>query len=52
MWVERAILTDFAYLCSQLVQTTMIMANKERADKWLTIVAEDMSVADDLFKTG
>lgn len=28
------------------------MANKERADKWLDIVAEDMSVAEDLFKTG
>ena len=28
------------------------MANKERADKWLDIVAEDLSVAEDLFKTG
>ena len=28
------------------------MANKDRADKWLDIVAEDMSVAEDLFKTG
>ncbi|MBQ6966023.1 MAG: HEPN domain-containing protein [Bacteroidaceae bacterium] len=28
------------------------MANKDRAEKWLDIVAEDMSVADDLFKTG
>ena len=30
----------------------MIMANKERADKWLDIVAEDLSVAEDLYKTG
>ena len=28
------------------------MANKERADKWLDIVTEDLSVADDLYKTG
>ena len=28
------------------------MANKERAEKWLAIVAEDLSVAEDLFKTG
>ncbi len=28
------------------------MANKERAEKWLRIVTEDMSVAEDLFKTG
>jgi HEPN domain-containing protein len=28
------------------------MANKERADKWLDIVAEDLSVAEDLYKTG
>lgn len=28
------------------------MANKERANKWLDIVAEDMSVAEDLYKTG
>ena len=28
------------------------MANKERADKWLDIVAEDLSVANDLYKTG
>ena len=30
----------------------IIMANKERAEKWLAIVAEDMSVAEDLYKTG
>lgn len=28
------------------------MANKERVEKWLDIVAEDLSVADDLYKTG
>ncbi len=28
------------------------MANKERADKWLDIVAEDMSVAELLFNNG
>lgn len=28
------------------------MANKDSAEKWLSIVAEDMSVADDLYKTG
>ena len=28
------------------------MANKERAEKWLDIVKEDLSVADDLYKTG
>lgn len=28
------------------------MSNKERAYKWLDIVAEDLSVAEDLFKTG
>lgn len=28
------------------------MANRERADKWLDIVAEDLSVAEDLYKTG
>lgn len=28
------------------------MANKERADKWLDIVAEDLSVADLLFNNG
>ncbi len=28
------------------------MSNKERATKWLTIVKEDLSVAEDLFKTG
>jgi len=28
------------------------MANKERVDKWLDIVAEDLSVAEDLYKTG
>ena len=28
------------------------MANKDRAEKWLAIVAEDMSVAEDLYKTG
>ena len=27
------------------------MGNKERADKWLDIVAEDLSVAEDLYKT-
>ena len=27
------------------------MANKERADKWLAIVAEDLRVAEDLYKT-
>ena len=30
----------------------MIMANKERADKWLDIVAEDLSVAELLFNNG
>ncbi len=28
------------------------MSNKERAEKWLNLVAEDLSVAEDLFKTG
>ena len=28
------------------------MANKDRAEKWLSIVAEDLSVAEDLYKTG
>ena len=28
------------------------MSNKERATKWLTIVKEDLSVAEDLFETG
>ena len=28
------------------------MANKERTDKWLDIVAEDLSVAELLFNTG
>ena len=28
------------------------MANKDRTEKWLAIVAEDLSVAEDLFKTG
>jgi hypothetical protein len=28
------------------------MANKDRAEKWLAIVAEDLSVAEDLYKTG
>jgi len=28
------------------------MANKERADKWLDIVAEDLSVAELLFNNG
>ncbi len=28
------------------------MANKERSEKWLAIVAEDLSVAEDLYKTG
>lgn len=28
------------------------MANKERVNKWLAIVAEDLSVAEDLYKTG
>jgi HEPN domain-containing protein len=28
------------------------MANKDRANKWLDIVAEDLSVAEDLYKTG
>ena len=28
------------------------MANKERAEKWLVLVAEDLSVAEDLYKTG
>ena len=28
------------------------MDNKERAEKWLVLVAEDLSVAEDLFKTG
>ncbi len=28
------------------------MANKDRANKWLTIVDEDMVVAEDLFKLG
>lgn len=28
------------------------MANKDRAEKWLSIVNEDLSVADDLYKTG
>lgn len=27
------------------------MANEERANKWLDIVAEDLSVAEDLYKT-
>ena len=30
----------------------VIMANKERAEKWLVLVAEDLSVAEDLYKTG
>ena len=33
-------------------KTITNMANKERAEKWLDIVAEDLSVAEDLFKTG
>ena len=33
-------------------KTTANMANKDRADKWLDIVAEDLSVAEDLYKTG
>ena len=28
------------------------MTNEERANRWLDIVAEDLSVAEDLFKTG
>jgi len=28
------------------------MSNKERAEKWLDLVAEDLSVAQDLYKTG
>ena len=28
------------------------MANKERAGRWLSIVTEDLSVAEDLYKTG
>lgn len=28
------------------------MSNKERAEKWIDLVAEDLSVAEDLFKTG
>ena len=28
------------------------MTNEERANKWLDIVAEDLSVAEDLYKTG
>lgn len=28
------------------------MPNRERAEKWLDIVAEDLSVAEDLYKTG
>ncbi|MBQ7988451.1 MAG: HEPN domain-containing protein [Bacteroidaceae bacterium] len=28
------------------------MTNQERAEKWLSIVKEDLSVADDLYKTG
>ena len=28
------------------------MTNKDRSDKWLEIVTEDMSVAEDLYKTG
>ena len=28
------------------------MSNKERAEKWLNLVTEDLSVAEDLFKTG
>lgn len=28
------------------------MANNDRAEKWLSIVTEDLSVADDLYKTG
>lgn len=28
------------------------MSNKDRAYKWLDIVAEDLSVAEDLYKTG
>lgn len=28
------------------------MANKDRANRWLELVAEDMSVAEDLYKTG
>ena len=28
------------------------MSNKERAEKWLCLVTEDLSVAEDLFKTG
>ena len=31
---------------------TMTMANKERAEKWLDIVAEDLSVAELLFNNG
>ena len=28
------------------------MSNKKRAEKWLVLVAEDLSVAEDLYKTG
>ena len=28
------------------------MSNKERAEKWLVLVEEDLSVAEDLYKTG
>jgi HEPN domain-containing protein len=40
------------YLCSDILKTITIMANKERADKWFDIVAEDLSVADLLFNNG
>ena len=45
-------LKNKSYLCSRRHINIMIMANKERADKWLDIVAEDLSVAEDLYKTG
>jgi hypothetical protein len=33
------------YLCNRECKTSVLMANKERADKWLDIVTEDLSVA-------
>ena len=41
----------YFYSRKKILNTTS-MANKERAGRWLSIVTEDLSVAEDLYKTG
>lgn len=52
MYYFDLVCRKFCIFAPKEQENEKIMANKERADKWLDIVAEDLSVAELLFNNG